>query len=82
MKLILSDETEFDNSSLILSGDTLFIYIHGDYSLKDVFDAFYGNHQEIIFDTGVEQVEYDGYHVLIAVRQEAADFVSAVLKKE
>ena len=82
MKLILSDEIEFDNSSLILSDGTLFIYIHGAYSLKDVFDAFYGNQQNIIFDDDVKRVEYDGYHILIAVRQEAADFVSAVLKKE
>lgn len=82
MKLILSDGTEFENSSVILFDASLFVYIRGQYTMKDVFDAFYGNQQNIIFDDGVKQVKYDGYHVLIAVRQEAADFVSAVLKKE
>lgn len=82
MKLILSDGTEFENSSLIKSDVFLFLYIHGQYTLKDVFDAFYGNQQNIIFDNNVEQIEYDGFHTLTAVRQESEDFVSAVLKKE
>lgn len=82
MKLMLSDGTEFENSSVIKSDAFLFVYIHGQYALKDVFDAFYGNQQNIIFDNNVEQIEYNGFHTLIAVRQESEDFVSAVLKKE
>ena len=81
--LTLSDETILDNSYAVLSGD-LFLYMRG-HGLKEVFDLLIDPEKvEQITYTQVngDNVVFNGFQKLIAVRDEGNNLVTAVLRRE
>ena len=81
--LTLSDETILDNSYSVLSGD-LFLYMRG-HGMKEVFDLLIDPEKvEQITYTQVngDNVVFNGFQKLIAVRDEGNNLVTAVLRRE
>ena len=81
--LTLSDETILDNSYAVLSGD-LFLYMRG-HGMKEVFDLLIDPEKvEQITYTQVngDNVVFNGFQKLIAVRDEGNNLVTAVLRRE
>ena len=81
-KLTLSNDVAFDGFALIST--QLFLYINNS-DLRTVFDAFYNKPN----DTGTivytmnngEDVTYDGFTKLIAVRDEGNNLITVVMEK-
>lgn len=82
-KLTLSNGTELENSSAILSG-SLFLYIRGK-TMKSVFNLLIkaDNTAEIVYtrNNGTEIV-FSGYTRLTAVTDEGNGLITAVLQEE
>lgn len=82
-KLTLSNGTELENSSAILSGN-LFLYIRGE-DMKTVFDLLIDpeNTEEIVYTMiNGEDRTFSGFNKLIAVTDEENGLITAVLRKE
>ena len=82
-KLTLNDGTMLEDASALLSSD-LFLYVNGE-TLKTVFDLLIvpENTEKIIYTmNNGEEVVYEGFRRLIAVRDEGSDLITAVLRKE
>lgn len=82
-KLTLSDGTELENSSAILSGN-MFLYIRGE-DMKTVFDLLIDpeNTEEIVYTMiNGEDRTFRGFNKLIAVTDEENGLITAVLRKE
>jgi hypothetical protein len=82
-KLTLSDGTELENSSAILSGN-MFLYIRGE-DMKTVFDLLIDpeNTEEIVYTMiNGEDLTFRGFNKLIAVTDEENGLITAVLRKE
>lgn len=86
MKLILSNETTFENSHAIENGTNLHIYVQdGKSGIRAVFEAFIEpeNTAEIQFENlEGTTVIFQGYNRLIAVRDEGRGLITAVLTKQ
>lgn len=82
-KLTLSNGTELENSSAILSGN-LFLYIRGE-DMKTVFDLLIDpeNTEEIVYTMiNGEDRTFSGFNKLIAVTDEENGLITAVLRRE
>ena len=81
-KLTLSNGTELENSSAILSGN-LFLYIRGE-DMKTVFDLLIDpeNTEEIVYTMiNGEDRTFSGFNKLIAVTDEENGLITAVLRR-
>lgn len=82
-KLIMNDGTELENSSVIISGSIMFVYITNGYNIKDVFDCLYNTQatKKIIYNWNGTETEYIGYEKLISVKDEGRGLITAMLEK-
>jgi hypothetical protein len=80
----LKDGTVLENSYVILSGNTLYVYIQDGKTLADVFALLIDPAKTArITTTGNGgNAKYNGYTKLISVRDEENGTITAVLKKE
>lgn len=82
--LTLNDGTILENSHIIQSDNSLFIYISNGFDIKQVFDLMYDPEKtkKIVFSSfGSLAGTYKGYKKLIAVRDEGNGLITAVLGK-
>lgn len=82
-KLIMNDGTELENSSVIISGSIMFVYITNGYNIKDAFDCLYNSEatKKIIHNWNGKEKEYIGYEKLISVKDEGMGLITAMLEK-
>lgn len=81
--LTLNNGTVLENASAIISGD-VFLYINGE-TMKTVFDLLIvpENVETIIYKmNNGEEIIFEGFRKLIAVRDEGMGLITAVLRKE
>lgn len=81
MKLTLENGTEFDGNALLISD--LFLYIYGE-TIMYVFNSLVdpqGTSTIKYTQANGEEVTFEGYTKIIAVRDEGSGLITAVMRK-
>ena len=82
-KLTLNDGTVLENSNALLSGE-LFLYMRG-LDMRTVFNLLIDQSKTAVIiytmNNG-DEMQFNGFTKLIAVRDEGNDLITAVMRKE
>lgn len=81
--LKLNNDEVMENSYVIESDNTLFVYTENEYTIQDVCDILFDSEatKKIVAEYAGQTTTYKGYKKLVAVRDEGHGLITAVLKK-